>query len=63
MVREQVEQRIQEATRIVHMNQSFVDPVDPEERVVLLTEEMKAMLRLPYALRHVPVSKICSLVP
>lgn len=31
--------------------------------MVLLTKEMKAMLRLPYALRHVPVARIASLLP
>jgi hypothetical protein len=36
---------------------------DLEERMVLLTEEMKAMLRVPYALRHVPTSTISSLLP
>ena len=41
------------------MNQSFEDP---EERVVLLTDELKATLRLPYVLRHVPISRICSLL-
>ena len=42
------------------MNQSFAAP---EDRGVHLTQEMKAILRVPYVLRHVPVSAITSLLP
>src|SRR5437773_11304884 len=42
------------------MNQTSVDQ---EEPMALLTDDMKATLRVPYALRHVPVSRICSLLP
>jgi len=45
---------------LASMNQSLADP---EDRGVHLTQEMKAILRIPYVLRHVPVSAITTLLP
>jgi hypothetical protein len=55
------QERTKEAARIVgsHMDRNRVNMVD---QAMSLTDEMKSMLRIPYALRRVPEAKISCLL-